>query len=48
VAKWLTPLFHFRKIQYDISGGDEIEDNIAVYKRVVLIIAGPLPIISII
>jgi hypothetical protein len=39
--KWLIPLFHFRKIQYDISGGDEIEDNRAVYKRVVLTIAGP-------
>jgi hypothetical protein len=41
VAKWLIPLFHFRKIQYDISGGDKIEDNRAVYKRVVLTIAGP-------
>lgn len=41
VAKWLIPLFHFRKIQYDISEGDEIEDNRAVYKRVVLTIAGP-------
>jgi hypothetical protein len=41
VAKWLKPLFHFRKIQYDISGGDEIEDNRAIYKIVVLTIAGP-------
>jgi hypothetical protein len=41
VAKQLKPLFHFRKIQSDISGGDEIEDIRAVYKIVVLTIAGP-------
>jgi hypothetical protein len=35
VTKWLMPRFHFIKIQYDISGGDDIEDNTAFYKRLV-------------